>query len=137
MKKITLLLVLFFTTQLFSNEFNIESALQEAKKLNRPIFYIVASSSCPHCHKYISGAIVKNADKLKKDYVVATCDIGKGEQVFPPIPFSGTAPTTYLLLPNGKLATQPIVGEIDTATLSELLEQFSNYFKNKYKSTRR
>ncbi|WP_152184840.1 hypothetical protein [Sulfurimonas indica] len=136
MNKILLITSLIFTSYLFANSHNISNAMILAKKENKPIFYIVASSGCPHCHKYISGAVTQNIKKLKKDYILATCDIGKGEHVYPTLPFSGTVPTTYFLLPNAKLATEPIVGEVDKDSLAEMLRQFSDYYANKYQTKR-
>ena len=135
-EKVILFFALFLSFSLSANALDITSALSLAKKENKPVFYIVASSGCSHCHRYISGAVAQNIEKLKKDYVVATCDIGKGEHVYPALPFSGTVPTTYFLLPNAKLAVKPIVGEIDKDSLTEMLHQFSNYYASKYQAQR-
>lgn len=103
--------------------FDIYKAYDRAQKLNRPVFYVVASAGCSHCYAYLNNTIKPNFELINRDFVFAMSDISKGDKVPSNIPFNGTTPTTYIISPTGQLMTPPIEGNFNQEYLQTLIQK--------------
>lgn len=111
-----------------SGIFDIYTAYERAHKLNKPIFYVVASAKCAHCAAYLQNTVKPNFEQINRDFIFALSDLTKGDKVPSNIPFNGTTPTTYVLSPNGTLMITPIEGNFDSRYLKKLLENLYEAF---------
>ena len=103
--------------------FDIYTAYKHAHKLNKPIFYVVASANCSHCTAYLQNTIKPNFEQINRDFVFALSDLTKGDKVPSNVPFNGTTPSTYIISPNGTLMITPIEGNFDSRYLQLLLKK--------------
>lgn len=105
------------------NIFDIYEAHEKAMRLNKPIFYVVASANCSHCVTFLQKTIRPVFEDINRNFVFALSDLTKGDKVPSNIPFNGTTPSTYILSPDGKLLTEPIEGNFNLNHLQLILRK--------------
>ena len=122
MKLILILMVLFtFLLSKEENSYSLESAVSKSIELQKPILYLIVSSKCPHCIKYINTVISPNIKDIKKGFILAISIIDNGDSVPNDIQFSGTVPSTYIISSSGKVLIGAIEGEISAQLLFNIL----------------
>ncbi len=124
MKKIILLIALVFGLNLSADEdLNIYKAFKKAQEYNRPVYFIVTSSTCKYCYEHLEKTVIPNVDLIRKDFILALADINKGDKVPKNLPFDGYTPTTYIIAPNGSLMVSPLKGNFDQKYLHQILQK--------------
>lgn len=97
-------------------------ALVQAKKLDRPVMFIVSSHTCRYCvilekETLSNPAVVKD---LNKDFVSAIAYTDENALI-PSELLTGGTPTIWFLKPSGEPMFQPIMGAWDVEPFLEAL----------------
>jgi hypothetical protein len=134
MKLFRLLLVIsiFKSMLLAANEFNIYDAYEQAKKENKPLFFVVVSAGCPHCVSFFENTIHPNFEMINRDFEFAFSDIARGDKVPSNIKFSGTTPSTYIIAPNGQTLLGPLEGNFDSKYLHKIIQELRKSYATNY-----
>lgn len=95
-----------------------------ANNADRPIVFVVATTSCGHCVNYLNGIAAHEGltRSFNSSAIFSLSLIDKGDILPKKLPFSGTTPTTYVIK-NGRLMTAPIEGETSPENLYRLTTQ--------------
>ena len=137
MKKILsiLIIVLALSYQLNASTIfqgNVYDAQKQALKEAKIIVFIIASSSCQFCHKFLND--ISNHQSLMQlladHYSVAVIDLENPNTKIPSdLIFSGKTPTTYIITPTGSVIGKPLEGAISANHLYELLKNIQVFKK--------
>jgi len=128
-KKLFLIFILSVYTLTASAEtFNISDAFNKAKRMNKPIYYVVANAGCSHCYDYLTKTIKPNFNEINRNFVFALSDLSKGDKVPSNLPFDGITPTTYILAPNGQMMSDPIKGAFSSYYFRKLMDRLYQSF---------
>ena len=130
MKKILsiLIIVLALSYQLNASTIfhgNVYDAQKQALKEAKIIVFIIASSSCQFCHKFLND--ISNHQSLMQlladHYSVAVIDLENPNTKIPSdLIFSGKTQTTYIFTAIGSAIGKPLEGALSAIPLYELLK---------------
>ncbi len=131
MKKIVLIMAaLICSLMAMDEELNIYNAFKKAQEVNRPVYFIVTSSTCEHCYKHLKDTVIPNSELIRKDFILAMADLNKGDKIPSNLPFDGYTPTTYIIAPNGDLMVSPLKGNFGKEYLFEILDKVYKAYGN-------
>ena len=111
--------------------FDIYSASEEAKRINKPIMFVVVSATCNYCQLYMNDTVAPSFKNIRRNFVFALSDLTKGDKIPSNLPFNNVTPTTYFLSPNGDLLTQPIEGNFTKQHLEKVVNMLYQAYGNK------
>lgn len=129
--KITILFLLILSSSLFSLEIkwekDFQTAMEEAKKQDKIVFFVFSSKSCHFCRVFDEGTLQddKVVSLLNKDYVSVTSY--SQDDYIPRKLISRSTPTIWFLNAKGEVLFQPIQGAVDAQTFLQYLNVVNNY----------
>jgi uncharacterized protein YyaL (SSP411 family) len=118
MRKILLYVAILFATSLLANEIHwskdFQSGLEQAKKENKPVFFIMSKHTCPPC-KYLAANTFKDEKVIKElnDNYVAIISYTDEQDYIPRELFTGMTPTMWFLKPDGEPMFREIIGAVE------------------------
>lgn len=113
MKKLILIVSLFL------------SLTVSAFALEKPIFLLLYSDTCPYCSNFISSTMQNSQIKnVLENYKVEMININKEKYVPYDIDYTGTVPSIHLLDSNHVQMANTLVGDIPAKDLLPALNQF-------------
>jgi len=138
MRKILIYLTLLIGTTILASEINwakdFNSAVKEASRFNKPLFFVISSRTCPPCIR-LKKTTFKDKDVVKtlnRDFVSVVAYTN--EDYIPRDLFLGVTPTLWFLSPNGEPMFQPIKGAIDAKNFLNALSIVKDEFNKSSKS---
>ncbi len=139
MRKIFLYLALLFATTLMASEIDwakdYKSAIKEAKRFNKPVFFVISRTTCPPCIR-LENTTFKDKEVVKilnEDFVSVIAFTDK-QDYMPRDLFLGVTPTLWFLAPDSQPMFQPIRGALDAKNLLEALSVVKDEFYKTKKS---
>jgi len=144
MRKLLLIIALFFTTMLIANEIHwakdYKSGVVDAVKQHKPILFIVSSTQCKYC-LLLDRTTLKDPKVVKTlntDFIAIRSWVNLGDYV--PMQIRQNTPGLpgiWFLYPNGNPMYQPLLGYIKTKgfiqTLAIVQQEFKKNKKGKNK----
>jgi uncharacterized protein YyaL (SSP411 family) len=140
MGKILLTMFLSITTLLASDvnwQKDYKTALEKAKKENKPVLFISSRHSCKYC-VLLDESTLKDArvvKELNKDYIAVTSYSDERDYMPRELYRPGT-PAIWFLLPSGEPMFEPVMGAIDANNFLKALSIVKKEF-NKIKGNKK
>ena len=137
MRKILIMLLLIVATMFGGDvkwEKDYNSALKEAKKLNKPVLFISSRHSCKYC-VLLDNSTLKDARVVKalnKDFISVTSYSDERDYMPRELWRPGT-PAIWFLLPSGEPMFEPVMGAIDAENFLQALSIVKKEFNNRKK----
>ena len=121
MRKILLTIALLFTTTLMADGIhwakNYKNGIEQAKKENKPVLFIISSHSCKYCLLLDRTTLQdpKVVQSINKDFIAIRSWTDQGDYI-PAVLAQNTPglPGIWFLEPNGDPMYQPLLGYMKT-----------------------
>jgi len=133
LKKIMLILLLVSVA--FSSEIkwekDFQSAVQKAKKLDKPIFFVSSRHTCKYC-VILENTTFKDAQviaTLNKDYI-SVISFSDDNDYMPRKLWRPGTPAMWFLLPNGTPMFEPLMGAYGAKNLLQAFKQVKKEFNS-------
>ncbi|MCF6340712.1 MAG: DUF255 domain-containing protein [Sulfurimonas sp.] len=139
MYKFFMVLLFIFTLNLNASDINwakdFKSGIEEAKKKNKPIFFLSSNHNCKYCIKLKKTTLKDKKVIQKLNYsFVSIVTYSDESDYMPEELWRPATPASWFLLPNGDPMFQPVMGAVETRNFLEMLENVKKEFdevKNK------
>jgi thioredoxin-related protein len=133
MIKIALLALLMFTSVYGEGikwQKDYATALQSAKKLHKPMMFIISSHTCHYCVQ-LENTTLKDSkviQKLNAEYIPAIVYVDE-DPIFPRNLYVGGTPATWFISSNGEPMFEPLMGAIGNVDFLKALDIVSQEYK--------
>lgn len=134
MYKMFIYLLLIFTLNANASEIvwakDYNAAIEEAKKVNKPVLFISSRHTCKYCIQLDETTLKdeKIIKELNKDFI-SIISYSDDDDYIPKRLWHPGTPAIWFLLPDGEPMYQPLMGAIKSKKFLEALTVVKNEFK--------
>ena len=106
-----------------------QTALKQAKALNKPMMFIISNHNCRYCVQLESTTLKdpKVIQKINSNYVAAIVYVDENP-LFPRDLYVGGTPATWFIKGNGEPMYEPLMGAIDATSFLKALDIVSSEY---------
>ena len=139
MYKFFTILLFIFTLNLSAADIkwakDFKSGVEEAKKVNKPIYFLSSNHTCRYCIKLKRTTLKdkKIINELNNNFI-SIITYSDDSDYMPEELWRPGTPASWFLFPNGEPMFQPVLGAVNAKDFSEILEAVKKEFsevKNK------
>lgn len=133
MKKLLLLFLLVASTMVADGikwQKDYATALQSAKKLHKPMMFIISNHSCHYCVQ-LENTTLKDSkviQKLNSEYIPTIVYVDESP-VFPRDLYVGGTPATWFISSNGEPMFEPLMGAVGSEDFLKALDIVTQEYK--------